>query len=109
MSQESVSDAPASKPAWFKNPAAIVLVVVIFVGVLFGSSFVWDATHPSKEGSLNYNGTAQVVGITETTTKCFIHIRREDGSITKQPMAKPTCRQVREGDTIKIVNGTYQP
>lgn len=86
----------------FTSPAVIILLALFGVFLWFGISFV---TNPGP--SLNYNGTAEVLDIAETTTKCFVDIRREDGRETKQEMTKKSCRQFRDGDTIKMENGQY--
>ena len=86
----------------FRNPAVIILLALFAIFLWFGVSFV---TNPGP--SLNYNGTAEVVKISQTPTKCFAHIKREDGRETKQSMAKDSCRQFRVGDIIKIENGQY--
>lgn len=98
-------DQKLSAREFFRSPAFIVILVILAVGAWFIISFVTTATQPEK--SLNYNGVAEVVQVNETQTKCFVNIRRDNGKVTKQQMAKDSCRLFREGDMINIKNGQY--
>lgn len=90
-----------------KHPVFIILAVIMVIGVWFGISFVNIASNPTEENSINYYGVAEVMEISEAPSKCFVHIKREDGRETKQRMAKADCRKLREGDMVNLENGQY--
>jgi hypothetical protein len=90
-----------------KHPVFIILAVIVVIGVWFGISFVNIASNPTEENSINYYGVAKVMKISEAPSKCFVHIKREDGRETKQRMSKADCRKLREGDMINLENGQY--
>lgn len=104
--EDTRSSKPTAKEI-FTSPAFFIIVGILVVGIWFGSSFLIAASNPTKEDSINYYGVAEVVTVSETPRKCFVHIRREDGSVTKQSMARASCRQLREGDVINVENGQY--
>lgn len=91
----------------FKSPVLYIMVVILAIGIWFGSSFVTAASNPTPENSLNYYGVAEVLDAGSTPTKCIIHIRRDDGRETKQYLPKSDCSKVHVGDMIRMKNGQY--
>jgi hypothetical protein len=91
---------------FFGGPGLIVVVITLAVVAWFVVGFLTpEPVH--KEGSINYNGVAEVMDIGMTPTKCFVYIKRDTGKETKQSMAKEDCRKFRVGDMINLENGQY--
>jgi hypothetical protein len=90
-----------------KHPVFIVMAVMLAIGIWFGASFIATATNPTEENSINYYGVAEVLDIRSGPRKCYVDIRRDDGSETRQKMPRKDCGKFHVGDMINIENGQY--
>lgn len=97
----------ASAKEVFTHPAFFVLIAILAIGIWFGSGFIKAASNPTEENSINYYGMAEVLDVRSSPSKCYVDIRRDDGTETRQTMARADCGKFDVGDTIKLENGQF--
>lgn len=103
---EDTPQKPTAKEV-FKSPAFIAIVVMLAIGIWFGSSFINAASNPTPENSINYYGTAEVLDVRSSPRKCYVDIKREDGRETRQSLPRKDCGKIHVGDIITMENGQY--
>lgn len=91
----------------FTSPVFFIIIVILAVGLWFGSSFIATATNPTEENSINYYGVAEVLDVRSSPKKCYVDIRRDDGRETRQSLPRGDCGKIHVGDMIKLENGQY--
>lgn len=104
---EQPSNKPSAKQV-FTHPAFFVIIAIVAIGIWFGSGFLKTASNPTPENSINYYGVAEVLDVGSNSKRCIVEIRRDDGSETRQHMAKSDCGKMHVGDMIRIKNGQYE-